>query len=65
MNDLLKKPMTARQKTYRLKMASEWFLCFCFAFFIYGNGDDMFPGSWLTYNIFFDGHDKYPYKIKK
>lgn len=46
-------------------MINEWIVCLGLAMFIYFNADDIFPGSWLSNNIFFDSHDKYPYHIKK
>ncbi len=27
------------------------------------NADDIFPGSWLSDNLFADYHDKYPYRV--
>jgi hypothetical protein len=39
--------------------------CIIFALYFYMNSEDFVPGSWYTDNMFFDFHDKYPYRIKK
>lgn len=35
------------------------------AFFLYANSEDIIPGTWFSDNMFYDFHDKYPYRLKK
>lgn len=46
-------------------MQLEWWACLFVAGFIYINSEDIFPGSWLTNNMWMDFHDKYPYHVNK